>query len=486
MARRPHNLHSDDPLPASIQRHMRTIGVQNINSYFAWCWNNGFPTTLEKSRGDLQEEVDAFRAVEERRKQHSRLHKNPRAFLESVCCGELSADEIDRPNYKRVAAEVEASNESEEARASLLEMLLSLAKLKDLVFGAMTDRDETPFIRGLVKLHDRKALWLRDLASWKPKSKNAERQFGELTHHLFDKFGDVPVFMEKAWLRNDRPSWRYRDWYVHLGRGYNFSTAKCPILVTKRIAHEFLRAPDDYTIEQALRYGQLKAFAASRNTIDALVATRLGRSFVNEEFWITVLRFVAENPMLDPRQIGPLVDYLQNQKFEPTEIEIAPGEWRREPPPQPGLSMRGRTVENLLRQIEIWHRNMGRLYGLPGGNYAKAQFDGFTVQKSRGTNSVHWVIRQLRSAKDLQLESEELKHCVASYHSSCARGDCTIWSLSRSEDGSSYQRRQTIEVDKGGTIVQCRGLANRDPTNEEWSIVNDWARDTQLQISTYL
>ena len=53
------------------------------------------------------------------------------------------------------------------------------------------------------------------------------------------------------------------------------------------------------------------------------------------------LRFVADNPMLDPRQIGPVVDYLQFQKFEGAEVEGAPGVWRHEPPPQPGLSMSG-------------------------------------------------------------------------------------------------------------------------------------------------
>jgi PcfJ-like protein len=486
MARRPEYLRTNDPVPRAIERHMAAMGFIRSRAYLDWCWANGFAATFEKSRSDLQEERDTFDAIVEQKKKQSRLHKFPKVFLQAVCQGDLTSDEIDRPNYKRTAAEIEVSSESEETRESLLEMLLTLIRYDDLVFGSVPGSEDIAFVRGLIKLHDRKALWLRPLDQWKPKSKNPLRQFGDLTHHLFDKFGDVPSFMEAAWLRNDRPSWRYRDWYVHLGRGHNLRTAKSPVKIAKKMAHEFLRAPQDYTVEQAVRWGQLRALGAGQNTINALVATRLGRSFENEEFWFTVLRFIADSPMLDPRQIGPLVDYLQNQRFEPTEVEIAPGEWRQDPPPQPGLSMRGRTVETLLRQVDDWHRSLGRLRRLSGEVYAKAEFDGIALEKKFRGQPNRWVIRQLRSARELQSESEELRHCVASYHWSCARGDCTIWSLSSSTDDKSFERRQTIEVNKGGMIVQCRGLANRDPSSEEWSIVNAWAREANLQIAPYL
>ena len=464
---------------------MLAMGFEQSRTYFDWCWANGFDGTLEKSRADLQEERDAFEAIAEKRKRQTRLHKNPKAFLEAVCLGELTSDEIDRPNFKRAAAEIEISSESEETRLSLLNMLLALNKHDDMAFQSVTGDDETPFVRGLIKLHDRRVLWLRPLEDWKPKSKNRERRFGELTHHLFDKFGDVPRFMESVWLRNDRASWRYRDWYVHLGRGHNLRTAKSPVPLTKKMAHHFLRAPDNFTVEQAIRWGQLHALGAGENAIHALVATRLGRSFENEGFWFTVLRFIADNPMLDPRQIGPVVDYLHNQRYEPVDIEVAPGQWRQEPAPQPGLSMSGRTVETLMRQVVAWHDSLGRLKGLPGDNYEKAEFDGIAVDRTPGGKPIRWIIRQLRNAKDLQLESDELKHCVASYHWSCARGDCTIWSLSVSTGGGAYERRQTIEVDSNRTIVQCRGLANRDPKSDEWSIVTAWAREANLRISSY-
>ena len=463
---------------------MAELGFERPRAYMEWCRVNGFVVSVYKDRADLFEERQAFEQQKARRRAHERLHKNPKAFLEAVCLGQLRAADIERPNFKMVAREIEESNPETDIRRSLLDMLVTIHKRDTMVFHAVPG-DVVPFVRGLIKLHDRKALWLRPLETWRPKRKSPERRFGELTHHLFDRYGDVPRFMERVWLRADRSGRRYRDWYVHLGRGHNLRTAKSPVPLTKKAVHNFLRAPDDYSVEQAIRWGQMAALSAREASIHATVATRLGRSFSDEEFWITVLRFIADNPMLDPRQIGPLIDYLQHQRFEPTEIELAPGVWRQAPPPQPGLSMSGRTVGTLMRQMEAWHHDLGKQRNLPGGQYARADFAGMLQERDGYDGRLTWSIRQLRNARALQIEGDDLHHCVASYHWSCARGACTIWSLAASPDGTSFHRRQTIEV-VDHTIVQCRGLANRDPDSEEWSVVTAWAQAENLKVARRL
>lgn len=465
---------------------MLKLGFQWSREYIDWCWRHGFDGSLEKTKIDLQEEMDAFEGLKKKRDAQTKLHRNPKAFLNSVCLGDITSDEIERPVFKAIAREIEESDSEPDKRRSLLEMLLQINARSDLVFKSGGANNQTPFVRGLVKMHDRKALWLRAVADWKPRSKNLDRVFGELTHYLFDQFGDVPNFMEAVWLRNDRASWRFRDWYVHLGRGNNLRTAKTVVPLTKKMAHHFRSAPKSYTAEQAIRWAQLQALGASESTINSLVATRLGRSFANESFWFSVLQFIAGNPMLDPRQIGPIVDYIHAQRYEPVDVEIEPGLWETEPPPQPNLSMNGRTVNTLLRQVNDWHRSLGRYKSLPTENYDQADFSGFAVDRSSGSESKRWTIRQLMNARDLQIESDELRHCVASYHWSCAKGACSIWNLSVSSTSGPSERRQTIEVDKNKMIVQCRGLANRDPTNEEWGIVSAWASDAGLSIAGYL
>jgi len=486
MARRPRNIDDPNAIPRAIELHLRALNFTRLGPYFDWCWANGFDGSIYKTKADLQEELDTFADLAKKREAQNRLHKNPKAFLKAVCIGEFSSNEIDRPNFKMAAVEIEGSNQDENIRKSLSDMLADLIRQDDLIFSTAGGRNDPPFIRGLIKLHDRKALWLRPLSDWKPKSKNSSKKFGELTHHLFDQYGDVPHFMEKVWLRDDRASWRYRDWYIHLGRGHNLRTAKCPVPITKKMAHNFLMAPNEYTLEQAVRWAQLKALGASENAIHAVAATRLARSFENELFWFTVLRFIADNSMLDPRQIGPLIDYLHNQKYQNIEVEVRPGEFAQQPPPQPGLSMAGRTVTTLMRQVAEWHDAMSRTSAHSDVAYAPAEFEGTTIEKRSGSQSIRWVIRQLRSSNELQLESKDLSHCVSSYHWSCAKGECTIWNLSKSDDAGKLERTVTIEVDKNRTIVQCRGLANRDPNTNEWAVINSWAREQELSIATYL
>ena len=57
------------------------------------------------------------------------------------------------------------------------------------------------------------------------------------------------------------------------------------------MAHFFLQAPDHFTVEMALRWGQVRGFGGSEVLASAVAATRLGRSFEHENFWQTVLHF---------------------------------------------------------------------------------------------------------------------------------------------------------------------------------------------------
>ena len=93
---------------------------------------------------------------------------------------------------------------------------------------------------------------------------------------------------------------RHQGWYKHIGLGRNIRTADLPLPYTKRMAHLFLQAPDHFTVEMALRWGQVRGLGGSEVLASAVAATRLGRSFEHEDFWQTVLHFFVNEPMLDP------------------------------------------------------------------------------------------------------------------------------------------------------------------------------------------
>ena len=80
-----------------------------------------------------------------------------------------------------------------------------------------------------------------------------------------------------------------------------------------------------------------------------------------------------------------------------------------------------------------------------------------------------------------------MAHCVFSYHGRIAEGYTSIWSLTM-EDGQGETGNWallTIEVHNNTRdIVQVRGRFNRAPTREEMLIVQRWAGENNLRIST--
>lgn len=66
--------------------------------------------------------------------------------------------------------------------------------------------------------------------------------------------------------------------------------------------------------------------AAATNARWRLVrATRIGSSFHHDTFRASVLRFFIANPLLDTVHYGPIVDFIQRQKYEPIEVFVRPG-----------------------------------------------------------------------------------------------------------------------------------------------------------------
>ena len=47
------------------------------------------------------------------------------------------------------------------------------------------------------------------------------------------------------------------------------------------------------------------------------LGTRLGEMLPDEAFWVSVLHYFVNNPMLDTACFGPIVDYGNHQKIVP-------------------------------------------------------------------------------------------------------------------------------------------------------------------------
>jgi hypothetical protein len=485
-----------EPPRVAMARHIRALGLADPQTYLAWCEANGVAATLDKTAAARAQELEIAAAAKRAADARTRLHRNPRRFIEACCEGAIDPATIDRPGWREVAAAIARNKDRGEKRKRLAEFLLHLERTSDLVF-ATTEIERQPvlYLEGIIRLHERRGQWIRDPAVWRPQSHNAARQFSSLARHLIARY-EVPAFLDSAWLRTDRGASRYRDWFAHIAAGGNIRTAKTPYPFTKMMAHHFVHAPGDVTIEGALMLADIKALGGGERLANAMMGTRLGtRIETNEErrtFWLSVYRFFIANPMLDLRHAGPIVDFLAHQKFETQEVMVGPGRAEVRQPPQPNLTMARRTPESLLRQVEAWHGELRTIRANDNRFWKSSGIPGLSVQtgpRDRPEEQLLWTFRELLSSQDLIDNGRRMKHCVASYAQSCVRGACSIWTLERRYRDSESARGDTIltlEVDAARTLVQARGQQNRMPTDPEKALITQWMTKANLKPGRYL
>ncbi|HEX5272806.1 MAG TPA: PcfJ domain-containing protein [Gemmataceae bacterium] len=344
--------------------------------------------------------------------------------------------------------------------------------------------DRTGLNAGLLALALYHADWLRPAESWRPAERNPWPQFSSLAQHLLARY-PVPPFMATVWF--DLPPGArlpQHEWYKHLGRGENIRTAGLPLRLTRAMAHLFTQAPHHYSAVAAVRWAQVRGLGGDERLARAVVGTRLGRVLGNEEFWEGVLLFFINHPALDLAGVGPVVDFLQHQKFEWKEGVSPQGVFGRLPPPRPGYTMKGRTVASLLRQVEEWYRELGREANEPTVSWRPAPFNEFRlVQGEEGLGNMRvWTITEILTSRALLLEGRAMRHCVASYTGDCVRRQTSIWSM-QVETHRGRNRSLTIEVDiSKRTIRQVRGKCNRLPSANERALVGRWAAQEGLAV----
>ena len=146
------------------------------------------------------------------------------------------------------------------------------------------------------------------------------------------------------------------------------------------------------------------------------------------------------------------------------------------------FEVHGRSLPALRRRMEEWHRMLRvmrlshneRWVGrpIPDAVYRTEAEAGPAVWRMHQiTNSDRTVSRGRAHAalRDGELQGP-MQHGIRS----------SIWSLTCEYPIGTFNRGLTVEVDDQGMIVQCRGFANRLPFEDEWAILDRWARDCGL------
>jgi hypothetical protein len=338
---------------------------------------------------------------------------------------------------------------------------------------------------GLLALALHHADWLRPVEAWLPTTDNAWPQFTSLAHHLFSRY-PIPPFMTSVWF--DQPPGEFlpqHGWYKHLGLGQSIRTAGLPLRLMKAMAQLFTQAPHHYTAVAALRWSQVRGLGGDEAQARAILGSRLGKVLENEKFWESVLHFMVNHPSLDLAQVGPVVDFLQHHKFEWGEGVSAEGVFGKLPPSRPDYTMKGRTVASILRQVEEWHKQLGREPHQPSLSWRHSPFRDFRlVEGSEALGDMRvWTISELLTGRALFLEGQAMRHCVATYAERCAKRRTSIWSM-QVENERGRRRVLTIEVDlPKRTICQARRKCNRLPQVVEREVMERWAAQEGLKVA---
>ncbi len=328
----------------------------------------------------------------------------------------------------------------------------------------------------------------RDPQSWHPqmKTRDAARLRLAAARHLFALY-PVPAMLERIWvdatgLGEDEVQLR-RQWYVSVARGGSLYKAGASAWLTRKEVHAFLHPSAGLGFDEAFWEAIARSYAG-----DTAMALRIARSKIARaprgeiDFWRGVVRFFCANPA-PVETIDDLCDYLT--------------ECRRR---DARYSLEGRSLTALTRRMHEWHRDIAaierieamrrRVYGHGAPTWlADAAWPGSPLadwewapsSREAKTKGERFVVRQLKQAEDLVMESRAMRHCVSTYAGKCIAGQASIWSLRRCTKDS-IDRLLTIEVDPQGRAVQIRGLANRLAHADERNVLERWAKSHGITL----
>lgn len=498
--RRKKAIRTEEP-DRELTKHINGLGLRSVEAYRQWCGENGFSRKLNKH---WKQRCKERRFADDRMVQHllSQKKQEKRSFsdvLVGICNGKLSSGDVTQLHLKRLceAVQIKRSTKQEPKvdRKALLHLLTHVHHCRAKVFdgspvvATLGQMPGNTFVEALALIACYAGSWLRPVEAWQPRTHSARKQFVSLLRHLFVQHDDMPQFFDAVWFSGRmKDAAQRRRWYLSVGRGRNIRHCDLPIPYTKKMAHHFMQAPSDVTVDQALRWGQVLGLGGDERLARAVFETRLTEEYRHHDFWTTVIRWFIAHPMLDRAHVGPVIDYLHHQRFVPEIVAVMPGHRDEASPPQPNLSMKGRTPGTLLRQVDQWHRKLASDNAQQIRQWQPSGIEGFefvegSLEKS---NYKCWTIRELLSSKALAAEGRQLKHCVATYASSCARGHSSIWTV-EIESFEGTAKALTVEIhNRMRMISQVRGKVNRLPTVKEKCVLGRWAATSGLKMAAYI
>lgn len=479
-----------------LKRHLAQLGLETLREYRQWCADNGFCRKLDKNDRQRRQEAEhaqrktAVATMVRKRRERRRPPHPLRDLCRQNCWDDCWSPAVQA--FYRLSRHTRIDGRDLKPDLGTLETLIAhLIKCKvrlldgDPYYPALGLRPGNTALEALPLIVAYHRYWVRPLRNWKPTCRTPHQQFRSLLNHLFVRYGELPPFLEQVWLAGtgERQA-DMRRLYLFLAAGNSLAHYRAmPIAYTKKMAHHFIQAPRTISVEQAIRWGEVKGMGGDDDLAHAVVQSRLAIDFQNYKFWNVVLQWLIRHPEVDRARVGAIIDYLHFQRFEPQYLLTGEGQPETGAPREPNLTMRGRTPESLLRQVDLWQRTPQERFVYRLNDWTPCGVAGYELlEEDAHGELVNWTIRELLSSRAIVQEGAAMGHCVAQYIGDCQNGDASIWSLQR-ETATHKSRALTIELCPNSRyLVQFSGCHNRSPTEDEIRIVSNWTRAAKLQV----
>ena len=340
-------------------------------------------------------------------------------------------------------------------------------------------------LRGLLMASMFKDRALRPIEAWRPRFNCPERMFRDLIRYLFVQY-PMPNFFYST-FKTLSP--QHISWFIELAQGGSLRTLNLPIPLSVRGLHFFLQAPPQYSVAEAMRFGQILSLGGDAKLADKIIRTRLGKDFSNFKFWSSVIQFLIKNDGLSFAEVREIIGFCQFVKFQENVFADPqnPEELLVELPPMPDFSLKGRSVASIFRLILTFENEIKRSENLnecvaivafptmPFGDFE-------TIITMENKQKRQYSIRQITNDVALMVEGRVMSHCVYTYLQACLERRSSIWTLAYTEGASVVNKTLTIEV-RNNVIVQIRGKVNRFATDLERAIIKEWAAKAGLIVA---
>jgi len=295
------------------------------------------------------------------------------------------------------------------------------------------------------------------------------RQFALNFTYLHQKMGGKKVekalkFVPKFSLTTDIFAYNHAGSMLSLAKGKSVLALKnTPMKLNARMAHLFTQAPQGYNFEQAFRYAYVKAIGISEQVTNLFVRSlSVPRT---QKLWGDLLLIIKQKEkfvnlsMQELAQINPMIDYI-NWEYHRNQ----------------DYSLKGRTWNSLMRNMEVWHYNRRNPY--IDYKWKRSRWQEWEITQ----NGFVFRILELLSGRELIEESAKMGHCVHSYAPKCVRKESYIFSLRkyeiREEKAVEVERMATIEV-QNNLIVQVRKHQNAYPNELDKQLLTCWIQQNK-------